>query len=68
MTGQTPRNWNAVIDDLIAGRWTDPETGKAAACPFETIYLAKTLDGQEADLVKGMNLSLIHISEPTRPY
>jgi glycerol-1-phosphate dehydrogenase [NAD(P)+] len=55
MTGQTPRNWNAVIDDLIAGRWTDPETGKAAACPFETIYLAETLDGQEADLVKGMN-------------
>ena len=35
------RNWNAVIEDVVKGRWTDPATGKPAKVPFETIFLAE---------------------------
>lgn len=45
------RNWNALIEDVVAGRWLDPETGKAATVPFEKIMLAETLDGGEQDMI-----------------
>ena len=51
-----PRDWNALISDVVEGRWTDPETGRPAAVPFDAILLSETLDGQEADLVAGLNL------------
>ena len=44
------RDWDELIRDVVAGRWTDPETGKAARVPFETIHLDDTLAGQEAGL------------------
>jgi glycerol-1-phosphate dehydrogenase [NAD(P)+] len=50
------RNWNERIEDVIAGRWKDPETGKIASVPFETIRIEEDLTGQEADLVKSMKL------------
>jgi glycerol-1-phosphate dehydrogenase [NAD(P)+] len=50
------RNWNALIEDVVAGRWTDPETGRPAKLPFETILLAETTEGQEADLVAPLRL------------
>jgi glycerol-1-phosphate dehydrogenase [NAD(P)+] len=49
-------DWNALIRDVVAGRWSDPETGRSAKVPFETIVLAETLDGQEADLVAPLKL------------
>ncbi len=50
------RNWNERIEDVIAGRWKDPETGKPAAVPFETILIEEDLSGREADLVAALNL------------
>ena len=50
------RDWDELIRDVVAGRWTDPETGKAARVPFETIHLDDTLAGQEADLIRPLNL------------
>jgi glycerol-1-phosphate dehydrogenase [NAD(P)+] len=41
---------------VVAGRWTDPETGRPADVPFDTILLSETLDGREADLVAGLYL------------
>lgn len=50
------RNWNAVIEDVVKGRWTDPATGKPAKVPFETIFLAESLDGGDADMVAPLKL------------
>ncbi len=50
------RNWNAVIDDVVSGRWIDPETGAPAELPFQTICLADDLDGAEAELVAPLGL------------
>ena len=50
------REWNALIDDVVAGNWTDPETGKPAKVPFKTIMLAETLDGGAADVAAPLKL------------
>jgi glycerol-1-phosphate dehydrogenase [NAD(P)+] len=50
------RNWNALIEDVVAGRWVDPSTGKAAKVPFETIMIAEDLDGGEADMLAPLRL------------
>ena len=42
---------SALIDDIVAGRWVNPETGKLASVPYETIVIADDLEGAEADLV-----------------
>ena len=49
-------DWNALIREVVAGDWRDPETGKAATVPFETIMLAETLDGGEADVLAPLKL------------
>ncbi len=59
MTARQPagtHDWNALIDDIIAGRWKDPSTGKTAAMPFETINIQESFDGAEADLVAPLKL------------
>ncbi|MFL5258244.1 MAG: iron-containing alcohol dehydrogenase [Hyphomicrobiales bacterium] len=50
------RDWNELICDVVAGRWTNPETGAPARLPFETIHLDETLEGQEAELVRPLDL------------
>jgi glycerol-1-phosphate dehydrogenase [NAD(P)+] len=50
------RNWNALIDDVAAGRWIDPETGKPAQVAFKTILLAETLEGGAADVAAPLKL------------
>jgi glycerol-1-phosphate dehydrogenase [NAD(P)+] len=50
------REWNALIDDVVAGNWADPETGKPAKVPFKTIMLAETLDGGAADVAAPLKL------------
>jgi glycerol-1-phosphate dehydrogenase [NAD(P)+] len=52
----TETNWNALIEDVVAGRWRDPETGKAASLPFDAIDLSETTEGREADLVAPLGL------------
>jgi glycerol-1-phosphate dehydrogenase [NAD(P)+] len=49
-------DWNALIGDVVAGHWQDPDTGKTAKVPFETIHLAETLDGGEADVLAPLKL------------
>jgi len=46
----------ALIDDIIAGRWVDPETGKIPEIPYESIVFDVSLEGREADLVGSMRL------------
>jgi glycerol-1-phosphate dehydrogenase [NAD(P)+] len=48
--------WNALIDDVVAGRWVDPATGQPASLPFEAILLTETTEGREADLVAPLKL------------
>ena len=48
--------WTELIDDVLAGRWTNPETGKIARVPYESIVIGESLDGAEADLVASLKL------------
>ncbi len=49
-------DWNSLIREVIAGEWRDPETGKAAEMPFETIRLEEDLEGGGADMVGPLKL------------
>ena len=49
-------NWNALIEDIVAGRWIDPETGKRLTVPYRSIVIAESLEGREADLVAALGL------------
>ncbi len=49
-------DWNHLIREVIAGEWRDPETGKAAIMPFETIRLEEDLEGGAADMVAPLKL------------
>ncbi|MDQ0324139.1 glycerol-1-phosphate dehydrogenase [NAD(P)+] [Pararhizobium capsulatum DSM 1112] len=51
-----PGGWTVLIDDIVAGRWTNPETGKPATVPYESIVIADSLAGREADLVARLEL------------
>jgi glycerol-1-phosphate dehydrogenase [NAD(P)+] len=48
--------WTALIDDIVDGGWTNPETGKLARVPYESIVIEETLDGAEAGLVADLQL------------
>ncbi len=48
--------WTALIDDILGGRWTNPETGEASRVPYERIVIAESLAGREAELVAGLDL------------
>ncbi|MBY5760306.1 sn-glycerol-1-phosphate dehydrogenase [Rhizobium leguminosarum] len=48
--------WTALIDDIVAGRWTNPATGKCAVVPYESIVIAESLEGREAELVSSLSL------------
>lgn len=58
-------NWTSLIDDIVAGRWVNPETGKAAIVPYESIIFDVSLEGREADLVRLMQLgrSLVVVTD-----
>jgi glycerol-1-phosphate dehydrogenase [NAD(P)+] len=49
-------DWNSLICDVIAGKWRDPETGKTASVPFETIRLEEDLEGGAADMVAPLRI------------
>jgi glycerol-1-phosphate dehydrogenase [NAD(P)+] len=56
-TAEAPAGgWTALIDDIVAGRWTNPETGELAKVPFDRIVFAESLDGAEADLAASVRL------------
>ena len=49
--GADPR-WSRIIEDVSAGRWISPDSGKSIETPFKTVVIADSLAGREADLVK----------------
>ena len=49
-------DWNELISEVVAGKWKDPSTNKAATVPFEVIRIEETLDGGEADMVAPLKL------------
>lgn len=48
--------WTALIDDIVAGRWIDPETGERRRVPYERIVIEDSLDGAEAGLIADLGL------------
>lgn len=44
--------WRHLIDEVTAGTWINPDTGRAASVPFKRIVIADSLVGHEADLVR----------------
>lgn len=56
MTEPEHTHWTALIDEMVAGRWTDPETGKPAQVPYDRIVIEESLDGRAAELVASLGL------------
>jgi len=54
--GAPAGGWTSLIDDILAGRWVNPETKKTATVPYERIVIADTLVGREAELVRELKL------------
>eukprot|EP01037_Dinobryon_pediforme_P010652 gene10652-10723_t len=50
------QEWTKLIDDIVDGRWTNPETGLTATVPYESIVFDVSLEGREVDLVRSMRL------------
>jgi len=46
------RPWTRLIDDLVAGRWTDPDTGAAARVDFERVDIGPDLAEGAAELLR----------------
>src|SRR5262245_2483881 len=43
--------WTSLIDDMVAGRWINPETGQPGRVPYEAVVIEERLDGTETELV-----------------
>ena len=50
------QNWTALIDDMVAGRWTNPLTGAQTKVPYDSIVIEDSLEGREAELVASLKL------------
>jgi glycerol-1-phosphate dehydrogenase [NAD(P)+] len=50
------QNWTALIDDLVAGRWTNPLSGARVKVPYDSIVIEDSLEGREAELVASLKL------------
>ena len=50
------RHWTSFIDEIVAGGWIDPETGRNERVPYESIVIDETLAGREAELVAALGL------------
>ena len=55
------------IEQLLAGRWRDPDTGALLGVPIRAIAIEPSLDGHHADLVAALDLGrrLAVVSDPT---
>lgn len=52
--GPSPTRESALIDEIVAGRFTDPQTGRTLTVPYEQIVIAPDLRGQERGLVDAL--------------
>lgn len=48
--------WSAMIGAIVAGEWRNPDTGEIMRVPYESVVIAETLDGREAELVGALKL------------
>jgi glycerol-1-phosphate dehydrogenase [NAD(P)+] len=44
-------DFSGIIGELVAGRWQDPNSGQRRTVPVESIVIADSLEGSEAELV-----------------
>lgn len=51
-----PGHWTALIDEIVAGTWVNPETGKAVTTPYRSIVIEDSLEGRERELVRSLDL------------
>ena len=60
-------NWTELIDDLVAGKWMNPETQELASVPFESIVIKESLEGQEVEHLSqiGMSKNLLLVCDET---
>ncbi|ESZ68110.1 glycerol 1-phosphate dehydrogenase (L-arabinose utilization protein) protein [Mesorhizobium sp. L103C119B0] len=49
-------DWSELIGEIVAGRWVNPETGLIKTVPYESVVIADSLEGREADLVRALKL------------
>ena len=56
MTKPASGSWTGLIDDILDGSWTSPETGKKAVVPYDRIVIEDSLEGRAADLVRELAL------------
>lgn len=47
----------SLIDEMVAGRWVNPETGQPGRVPYDIVVIEDRLDGAEADLVAKLGFS-----------
>lgn len=50
------RRWTALIDEMVAGHWVNPETGVRLTVPYDSIVFEENLEGRAVDLVRPLNL------------
>lgn len=50
------QNWTGLIDEIVAGKWYNPELGQVMKVDYDSIVFRETLDGAEAELVQSLNL------------
>jgi glycerol-1-phosphate dehydrogenase [NAD(P)+] len=63
------RRWTRFIDEIVAGTWVDPQTGKNERVPYESIVIDESLAGREAELVATLGLGqTLAIVSDTKTY
>ncbi len=56
MTKPASGSWTGLIDEILDGRWTSPETGKKAVVPYERIVIEDSPAGIQAARAAGMTV------------
>ena len=41
--------WTSLIDDMVEGRWTNPETGKTGTVPYKMVVIEERLDANSSE-------------------
>ena len=60
------KNYNGVIDELIAGTWKSPSDNQSYGIPIKSIEIRESLDKQESELIEKLhpNQKLLIVSDP----
>ncbi len=48
--------WTALIDDIVAGHWLNPESGEYARVPYDSVVIEESLEGREVELVTSLDM------------